>query len=143
MTQFRQIGDDLFIGPQPTEAEIEAAKKLGIKTVVDFRVPTETATSNEALVKRSGLDYVNIPVNKANLMHDQIDELGKALSSKEGPFLLHCATGTRAAMLLALRRARQHGWSAERTFEEARSLGFALEKSAEFSDLVRKTTSRH
>src|SRR3546814_110798 len=99
MTNFKQIGDGLFIGPQPTGQDLLEAKQRGIQTVIDMRMPGETATSNADLVRNNGLNYVNVPVNKAALSEQQIDELGQVMQRTQGPHLLHCATGTRAALL--------------------------------------------
>ena len=142
MAQFKQIRDGFFIGPQPNEQDLEKAKQQGIKTVIDFRLPSEIPTSNEKLTRDGGLDYVNVPVNKASLSELQIGELDSALQQKEGPFLLHCATGARAAMLLALRTAKKNHWSAERTFEDAKSMGFDLKTSPEFSAFVTKVAEK-
>lgn len=142
MANYKQIGDGLFIGPQPTGQDLEDAKQQGIRTVIDFRMPSETATLNADLVSSTGLDYVNVPVNKAALSEQQIGELDEAMTHKKGPYLLHCATGTRAAMFLALSRAKQNGWTAARTFQEAESMGFNLRSSAEFSKFVEQTIGK-
>jgi len=99
MDQFKLLDNGMLIGPQPSEDHLRQAKQDGIKTVIDLRMPSETSTPNAELVARSGLDYVNIPVNKASLSSDQVDALERAMQDKEGPFLIHCATGARAALL--------------------------------------------
>ena len=142
MTTFRQIGEGLFIGSQPAQQDLAAAKQLGIHTVIDLRMPGETAAPNADLTRKNGLDYVNVPVDKSALSEQQIDELEQAMQRTQGPYLLHCATGTRAALLLALSRAKQNGWTAERTFEEAKAMGFNLEGSADFANFVRQVTAR-
>lgn len=136
MAHFNEIGGGLYVGPQPTEQDLQEAKQCGVKTVIDFRLPTETAIPNETLVTRYGLNYVNIPVSKASPSEQQIEELDQALKQKDGPFLLHCGTGMRAAMLLALTRAKQNHWTADRPFEEAKPIGFDLNGSPEFSAFV-------
>lgn len=142
MANYRAIGDGFFIGPQPTAHDLQEAKQQGIKTVVDFRMPSEVAKPNDELVEESGLNYVNIPVNKAALSQDQIGKLTEALMGKEGPYLLHCATGARAAMLLALSRARQHGWRSEQTFEEAQRMGYNLKSSPDFAKFVTESVAK-
>ena len=62
MTTFKKIGDGLFIGPQPTEQDLREAKQQGIQTVIDLRMPEETATPNADLVENNGLHYVNVLV---------------------------------------------------------------------------------
>jgi len=142
VTKFRKIEGGFFIGPQPTEQDLQEAKQQGIKTVIDFRMPSETETPNDILVKNNGLNYANVPVNKASPSAEQIEDLDKMLQQNEGPFLLHCATGARAAMLLALSRAKQQGWSAERTFDEAKSMGYDLKGSPVFSAFVTQQTQK-
>lgn len=142
MAKYKQLGNDILIGPQPTEQDLKEVKQQGIRTVIDLRMPSENATPNADLVKSSGLSYVNIPVNKAALSEQQIDELDAAMKQNEGPYLLHCATGARVALLLALKRARQNGWTAERTFQEAESMGFNLQNSPDFAAFVRQATGK-
>ena len=140
MHQFREIADGIYLGAQPTEQDLQDCKRHGIRTVIDFRLPAETAGANAARVQACGMDYANVPVNKASLYVGQIDDLVKVMNDKPGPYLVHCATGARAAMLLALAEARKHGWTAERTFEETRKMGFDLKNSPEFSAFVVSAT---
>lgn len=119
MSSLQPIDGKFLIGPQPTGKDLQAAKQQGIRTVIDFRLPSETAMSA-------------LPV-------DQIGELDRAIRDHAGPFLLHCATDARAALLPSLSRAKQHGWCAEQTLSEAQRLGFDLKTSAEFSGFVRRT----
>ena len=142
MDQFKQLENGMLIGPQPTEADLRQAKLQGIKTVIDFRMPGETPTPNAEPVALSGLEYVNIPVNKASLLMDQVDELDRVMRGKDGPFLIHCATGARAAMLLVLSKAKQNHWTAQRAFDEARAMGFDLEKTPEFANFIKATAGR-
>jgi len=139
MNQFKLLENGMLIGPQPTEGDLHQARQEGIKTVIDFRLPSETPKPNAELVARSGLDYVNIPVNKASLSADQVDTLNRTMRDKDGPFLLHCASGARAATLLVLSQARQNGWTAQRAFQEARAMGFDLENAPEFADFIKAT----
>lgn len=142
MGRFKQLEDSMLLGPQPTEQDLQQAKRRGIKTVIDFRLPSETPEPNADLASRNGLDYVNIPVNKASLSRGQIDDLDRAMQEKEGPFLIHCASGVRAALLLVLSKAKKNNWTAERTFEEACAMGFDLQNSPEFSKFVTEAVAK-
>lgn len=143
MDKFRQLEDSMLIGPQPTEEDLQQASAEGIKTIIDFRMPSEVATTpNAELAAKNGLDYANIPVSKASLSPNQVNELDRIMQEKEGPFLIHCATGTRAAMLLALSRAKKLNWNAERTFEEAQSMGYDLKMHPDFAAFVTQATAR-
>lgn len=105
-------------------------------------MPEETAPPNADLVTGNELNYVNIPVSKDRLLERQIGKLDEAMRRHEGPNPLHCDTGTRAAMLLVLTRAKQNGWAAERTCQEAASMGFNLRSSANFAAFVNQATSK-
>jgi protein tyrosine phosphatase (PTP) superfamily phosphohydrolase (DUF442 family) len=74
MAQYKQVDDKFFIGPQPTPQDLDEAREQGVRTVVDFRLPTETASPNADLTRDARLDYVNIPVNRAALSAAQIGE---------------------------------------------------------------------
>ncbi len=139
MSQFRQIKDKLFIGPQPTAQDLDEARQQGIKTVIDLRLPSVTETSNRDLAQSRGLGYVNMPVDKENLSAASIGDLEAAMQEQAGPFLIHCATGARAALLLSLSEAKQKNWSREQAFEHARSLGYDLTTSPAFSNFVAQT----
>jgi hypothetical protein len=67
MQQLRKIEDGFHIGPQPAGEDLEEAGRRGVKTVIDFRLPTETLASGEDLARSCGLDDANIPVDKTHL----------------------------------------------------------------------------
>lgn len=52
--------------PQLTEQDLQQDRLQDIKTVIDFRLPSETPTPNTELAFHNGLDYVNISVNKVS-----------------------------------------------------------------------------
>ena len=85
---------------------------------------------------------MNSPVNRASPSADQVNELGRVMLEKDGPFLMHCATGARAAMLLVLSKAKQNRWTAQRAFDEARAMGLDLEKAPEFANFIKATAGR-
>lgn len=140
MAQYKQAGGDYLIGPQPTQSDLQEASRNGVRTVIDFRLPKETEHLNSELARDAGLAYVNLPVDRDDLTRENIRQLELALDRHSGPYLLHCATGTRAALMLVLVRARQHGWSAQRVFDEAEAMGFALRSSELFAAFVRENT---
>jgi protein tyrosine phosphatase (PTP) superfamily phosphohydrolase (DUF442 family) len=49
MSQFKPVEDGIFISPQPTERDLDDAKQQGIKTVVDFRMPTDILFAYQGL----------------------------------------------------------------------------------------------
>ena len=107
MASCEQIDSPIFIGAQLAQQDLTQAKTLGIRTVIDLRLPGESHTSNEEMTNDNNLGYVNIPVNKTALSARLIDELERAMVDTPGPHLLHSAAGARAALVLLLSHARQ------------------------------------
>lgn len=138
MKTFLQIDAGLRLSAQPEEPDLLLHKQQGVRTVIDFRMPSETAGVNRALVEASGLHYVNIPVDKNALSADSIALLDAQLQRDEGPYLLHCATGARAAVMLALQRGRIEGWPLPITLQAIQEMGFDVSNSAEFLDFIRQ-----
>jgi uncharacterized protein (TIGR01244 family) len=142
MENFRFVGNDIFLGPQPTAQDLELAEQQGIRTVIDLRLPAETVALNKDLVSKSDLNYVSIPVDKAALTTDLVDKVEKALVETEGPHLLHCATGARAVLLIALRNAKRNDWTTEQTLDDAAAMGSELRGSPVFVDFIGKTLGK-
>src|SRR5690348_13390697 len=61
-----RVGDDIFIGGQPTERALRDMRAQGVTTVVNLRTPPEMARSvkfdEKALVEQLGMKYVYLPV---------------------------------------------------------------------------------
>lgn len=140
METFLQIEAGFRLGAQPDGPELLLHKQQGVRTVIDFRMPSETQGANRALVEASGLRYVNIPVDKTALSADSIALLDAQLRRDEGPYLLHCATGARAAVMLALQRGGMDGWSFQTTLQAIQQMGADVSQSAEFLDFIRHIT---
>ncbi|TAM20676.1 MAG: hypothetical protein EPN62_16270 [Candidimonas sp.] len=69
MSNFKQVEENIFIGPQPTQHDLQDTKQREIKAVIDFRMPAETTASNEALTKNVGLDYGHEGFALSSLKH--------------------------------------------------------------------------
>ena len=62
LERFASVGDDLFIGGQPTEKALRDLKAKGVTTVVNLRMPQEMAQisfDEAALLKELGITYVH------------------------------------------------------------------------------------
>ena len=105
--KFVSVGDDMFIGGQPTEKALRDLKARGVTTVVNLRMPEEMARvgfDEAALVKELGIKYVYIPMS-GNADHPfgpkQLDEFAAAMAAADGKVLLHCTIAWRASHLWA------------------------------------------
>ena len=117
--------DGMLSGGQPTPEQIEAAARVGYRTVINLRGEKESGFEWESqLVEELGMKYVLLPVTgKDSLTRERIERIDAVLAAalKEGPVLLHCASGNRVGAVLALRAA----WVEEMDLEEALAYGRA------------------
>ena len=104
---FVSVGDDMFIGGQPTEKALRELKAKGVTTVVNLRMPEEMARvgfDEAALVRDLGIKYVHIPM-RGTADHPygpkELDTFAAAMASADGRVLLHCTIAWRASHLWA------------------------------------------
>lgn len=92
---------DLFIASQPSPEDLDAWAAQGVTTVVNLRSRAETAElpfDSSAEMAARGFAYSEIPMGGADgVSPDIVDQLAAILENAEGPVVLHCRTGTRAA----------------------------------------------
>lgn len=105
--KFVSVGDDMFIGGQPTEKALRDLKAKGVTTVVNLRMPEEMARvgfDEAALVKTLGMKYVHIPMRGTDANPygpKQLDAFAAAMAEADGKVLLHCTVAWRASHLWA------------------------------------------
>jgi uncharacterized protein (TIGR01244 family) len=113
--KFSSVGDDLFIGGQPTEKALRELRAKGVTTIVNLRMPQEMARvgfDEAALARELGMRYVHIPMRgtpENPYGPKQLDEFAAAIAAADGKVLLHCTIAWRASHLWAayLIRERQ------------------------------------
>src|SRR6478672_5203680 len=105
--KFVSVGDDMFIGGQPTEKALRELKAKGVTTIVNLRMPeemTRVGFDEAALAKDLGIKYVHIPMRgtpENPYGPKQLDTFTEAMSSADGKVLLHCTIAWRASHLWA------------------------------------------
>ena len=129
LPNFYQVNEHVYRGGQPADEAWNHLAKLGIKTVIDLRRPTEHSTTNEQrLVQAAGMRYVNVPMN--GVVSPTQEQVSKVLalmnSSEAGPVFIHCKRGAdRTGTILAAYRMGHDGWDNKKAFKEAKSLGMS------------------
>jgi len=105
--KFVSVGDDMFIGGQPTEKALRDLRAKGVTTIVNLRMPEEMARigfDEAALVKELGIKYVYIPM-RGTPDHPygpkELDTFAATMASADGKVLLHCTIAWRASHLWA------------------------------------------
>jgi uncharacterized protein (TIGR01244 family) len=126
---FRRIDERVLVAGQITANDLEAAKAEGITMIVNNRPDGEEpgqppSDQIEAAARAAGLQYRHIPV-ASGFSAGQVQAMGEALESAEGPVLAFCRSGTRSTFLWALARA-QAGEAGEALMRKAAAAGYDL-----------------
>lgn len=126
--KYVSVGDDMFIGGQPTEQALRDLKAKGVTTVVNLRMPEEMARvgfDEAALVQELGMKYVHIPMRgtAANPYGPkQLDAFAAALDVADGKVLLHCTVAWRASHLWAAYLIRERHVPVETALAQTRRI---------------------
>src|SRR5688572_8952621 len=103
--RYARIGEDLFIGGQPTQKALREMKAQGVTTIVNLRSPSEMQRigfDEEKLVAELGIKYVYLPVRgdaQFPYTPETLAKFTEALKTAEGKVLLHCTIAWRASHL--------------------------------------------
>ena len=124
-----RVGDDMFIGGQPTERALREMKAQGVTTVVNLRTPEEmkrTVKFDEpALVAQLGMKYVYLPVRGDSAFpftSETVSRFADAVEHAHGKVLLHCTVGWRASHLWAAYLIRDRGIAETDAIANARAI---------------------
>ncbi|MCC9607354.1 protein tyrosine phosphatase family protein [Blastopirellula sp. JC732] len=142
-----KINDEVTVGPQPNEAEIEELKCQGFRTIVNFREDGEdnqpSALLNEkGWVVAAEMEYLHLPVSPQGMSPQAVDEFREKYPYLPKPIYAHCASGKRAGAMVMMRQACQHGMSGDETLEQAKRMGFQCDKP-KLMEFVKNYVDRH
>jgi uncharacterized protein (TIGR01244 family) len=124
--KFVSVGDDVFIGGQPTEKALRDLRARGVTTVVNLRMPEEMAKigfDEAALVKELGMKYVYIPMSGSAgnpFGPKQLDTFAATMAVADGKVLLHCTIAWRASHLWAAYLIRERKVPVDAALSHAR-----------------------
>jgi len=127
---FRQLVEGVYASPQIGVDEVELARAMGIRLIVNNRPEGEepgqtTGTAIEAAARAAGIAYVAIPVTHAGFSEPQVSAMARALEGATGPVLAYCRSGTRSTLLWALAEASS-GADPDELAEAAAAAGYDL-----------------
>jgi uncharacterized protein (TIGR01244 family) len=130
-----KFGDRVYFAGQPSAKDLAEYAKLGVKTVVNLRMPNEmegVGFNEAAVVKAAGMRYVSVPFGATMPGDGELAKIYAELNKAgERKVLLHCASSNRAGMVWAVYRGEQHGVAGEPALAEGKAAGLkspALEK---------------
>jgi uncharacterized protein (TIGR01244 family) len=129
LAKYVSVGDDIFIGGQPTERALRDLKAKGVTVVVNLRTPDEMTRAvrfnEEALVRELGMKYVYLPMRgTAEFPYSPaaLKTFAETMEAADGKVLLHCTIAWRASHLWAAYLIEYRKVSAIDALEHARAV---------------------
>lgn len=133
--------DGIFLASQPTPEDLERAKELGVRTVINQRPESEMKDFDErAVVTSLGMVYANPGWNGPEALTDEIiDETRALLRTSDGPILMHCASANRSGAIWLAYRVLDDGIDVEDAVVEAKTVGL---RTPEYEPIIRDYIAR-
>ena len=126
--KYASVGDDMFIGGQPTEKALRELKAKGVTTVVNLRMPQEMEQigfDEAGLLKELGIKYVHIPMRGSPenpYGPKQLDQFTEVMNTATGKVLLHCTVAWRASHMWGAYLIRERKMPVATAVEQVRSI---------------------
>lgn len=133
---------ELWFGSAPRAADLDLARRRGVRLVIDLSAPDEIPECDvPAVSAEMGLRYLDAGGSASEVASDGVVDLVlRELEVASGePVLLFCANGGRCAAFVAIRRVVHQGVPLEQALVEARRAGM---KPGEPEDFVRAQVER-
>jgi hypothetical protein len=67
LPNFHRVDSYLFRGAAPMPSGLPALKKMGVKTIIDFRVNPEMVQAERKQAQSLGMHYINLPIRRCNV----------------------------------------------------------------------------
>lgn len=124
---FGQVNSNVFRGAWPDAAGVRSLQALGIRSILDLRMPSADITREAALTRASGMVYTNLPLRGFSRPTDaQISACLTNLASLPGPVFVHCEHGCdRAGTIIACYRIQHDQWTGTDALHEAEIYGIS------------------
>ncbi len=125
---FGRVNATLFRGAQPDEAGMAGLQRLGVRTVINLRLASDTWPAEEASARAHGLTYLAAPLAGLSAPTEaQVSHILALIESSPSPVFVHCQHGAdRTGTIVACYRMQHDGWTVERAFAEAKQFGFSV-----------------
>src|SRR3954465_11387886 len=132
---FLRINDQFCTGGQPRLEHLAKLKAEGVRAIINLRHPSEYAAADEeALAKKLGIRYFNIPVRFDDPKDEQATEFLKLTDDVANrPAFIHCAAAVRVGAFWMIRRVLRDRWSLSDAEQEAAKIGLRNAHLLEFA----------
>ncbi|TWU23968.1 Beta-lactamase hydrolase-like protein [Novipirellula galeiformis] len=142
-----KLNDQVMVGEQPSESEIDQLGQQGFKTVINFRAEGEegqplSPDAEGAKVQAAGMEYLHLPVSMKSMGPELVDRFRTKYPDLPKPVFAHCKSGKRAGAMVVMQMAVEQGMTGAQTLEKAKEMGFECDQP-ELEQFVRQYVDSH
>ena len=136
-TNFAQLETTVACGGATTPEAVPELKKMGFKSIINLRLPTEAGANVDAeaeAAKAAGIKFFNIPFSGQAPDPKVADRFLDAITTPGNePAYIHCAAGNRAGAMWMIKRLAVDHWDTDRAYTEAAALGLTSPALKQFA----------
>jgi len=124
---FGKINDNLYRGAEPHAIGITNLQRLGIRTIIDLRMPSEVTKDEAPLARANGIACTNVPLRGVGRPTDeQVKTVLALIEAGPAPVFVHCVHGAdRTGTIIACYRIQQDKWTGDAALQEAKRYGIS------------------
>jgi uncharacterized protein (TIGR01244 family) len=136
-SNFAKLETTVACGGATTPEAVPELKKMGYKSIINLRLPTEAGANVDAeaeAAKTAGINFYNIPFSGQAPDPKVADQfLDVITSAGNEPAYIHCAAGNRAGAMWMIKRLAIDHWDTDRAYTEAAALGLTSPALKQFA----------
>ena len=127
INNFGKVDGRFYRGAQPDRAGLERLARLGVKTIINLRMPHESWPEEAEAARALGICYTNIPMHGFGRPTDlQVRTVLGLMETLPGPVFIHCLRGCdRTGTVIACYRIRHDRWRNRSALREAVHYGLS------------------
>jgi len=127
LANFGKVNDALYRGAQPDLDAMRQLNALGVRSVINLRMPDDVWAGEAAAAAAGAMTYTNIPLpSLAAPTDEQITRVLAAILALPKPVFVHCQFGCdRTGMVIACYRIQQDRWGNAEALKEAEAYGLS------------------
>jgi len=141
LANFVAVSERIHTSGQPSAAQLGGLKDMGYGLVINLAPPTTTGSISDEgmLVARTGISYLNIPVDWHSPRYEDFELFSNVLrQSGSMRVLVHCQVNKRASVFTFLFRVVHDGAAPDRAWENVDAVWVPDEQWKDFARMILK-----